>query len=63
MLKLLAKPRTLIEVTGGPKNKSVMVLPVHLCDACEFTAQWEQSQVHHIDINACIGCETTAGVQ
>lgn len=23
--------------------------------------EWEQSQVHNIDRNACIGCETTAG--
>ena len=47
----------------GPKNKLVMILPVQLCDACEFTAQWEQSQVHNIDTNGCIGCETTAGDQ
>lgn len=60
---MLAKPRTLIEVTGGAKNKLVMILSVQLCDAHEFAAQWEQSQVHNIDINTCIGCETTAGDQ
>lgn len=35
----------------GPKNSSVMILSVQLCDACEFAAQWEQSQVHNIDLN------------
>lgn len=47
----------------GPKNKLVMNLPVQLCDARDSTAQWEQSQVHNIDTNACVGCETTAGDQ
>lgn len=32
-------------------------------NAGEFAAQWEQSQVHNIDTNACTGCETTAGDQ
>lgn len=41
---------------GRPKtDDSVMILPVHLL------CLWELTQVHSIDSNVCIGCETTAG--
>lgn len=41
---------------GGPETEdSVMILPVHLL------CLWELAQMHSIDSNACIGCETTAG--
>lgn len=52
--KLFAcETKNLVRGYRGPKNKLVINLPVQLCDACEFAAQWEQSQVHSIDTNAC----------
>lgn len=50
------KPRTPKEAMGGSKtDDSVMILPVHLL------CLWELAQVHSIDSNVCIGCETAAG--